>query len=252
MSREYLNALWELTKRELRRKYARSYLGILWSVFYPLLRMALVVFMFTQIFNKGIDNYPVYYFVAYLLFEFWDVSVLTSVTTLRDNSNLLIKSRLPYEIFVLSRVFTAFINMMLGFIPFLGLLIIYRIPLSWTILLFPVDLIFLWLFVSGLSYLVSSLYVSFRDIKDISSKVIMILRYFVAMFYSIDWVSNGVRNFIEHNPPYVFIKIARDSLLYGRVSELKFWIQMVIFGLFFYLFGKIFFELNKDNVVERL
>ena len=39
--REYLNALWELTKRELRRKYARSYLGILWSSLYPFLRMSL-------------------------------------------------------------------------------------------------------------------------------------------------------------------------------------------------------------------
>ena len=40
---EYRFALWELTKRELKRKYARSYMGILWSIFYPLLRMILVV-----------------------------------------------------------------------------------------------------------------------------------------------------------------------------------------------------------------
>ena len=62
--------LWELTKRELKRKYARSYLGILWSIFYPMLRMALVVFMFSTVFNKGIDKYPAYYFVGFLLYEF--------------------------------------------------------------------------------------------------------------------------------------------------------------------------------------
>lgn len=42
----------------------------------------------------------------------------TSLTTLKDNRNLLIKSKLPRELFVLSRVLTAFVNFLLGCIPF--------------------------------------------------------------------------------------------------------------------------------------
>lgn len=68
--RQYWFVLWELTKRELKRKYARSFLGILWSCVYPLMRMALVVILFSTIFNKGIDKYPAYYFVGFLMFEF--------------------------------------------------------------------------------------------------------------------------------------------------------------------------------------
>ena len=45
--RQYWFVLWELTKRELKRKYARSFLGILWSCVYPLMRMALVVVLFS-------------------------------------------------------------------------------------------------------------------------------------------------------------------------------------------------------------
>lgn len=56
--RQYWFVLWELTKRELKRKYARSFLGILWSCVYPLMRMALVVVLFSTIFNKGIEKYP--------------------------------------------------------------------------------------------------------------------------------------------------------------------------------------------------
>ena len=69
--RQYWFVLWELTKRELKRKYARSFLGILWSCVYPLMRMALVVVLFSTIFNKGIDKYPAYYFVGFLMFEFF-------------------------------------------------------------------------------------------------------------------------------------------------------------------------------------
>ena len=53
--RQYWFVLWELTKRELKRKYARSFLGILWSCVYPLMRMALVVLLFSTIFNKVFD-----------------------------------------------------------------------------------------------------------------------------------------------------------------------------------------------------
>ena len=126
MTREYFYALWELTKRELRRKYARSYLGILWSSLYPFLRMLLVVFMFTRIFDKGIDRYPAYYFTAYLMFEFFNVGSVTSVTTLRDNKDLLVKTKLTRKTFVLSRVNTAFINLLLGSIPYIGVLIFYK------------------------------------------------------------------------------------------------------------------------------
>ena len=90
--RQYWFVLWELTKRELKRKYARSFLGILWSCVYPLMRMALVVVLFSTIFNKGIDKYPAYYFVGFLMFEFFATATQTSLTTLKDNRNLLIKS----------------------------------------------------------------------------------------------------------------------------------------------------------------
>ena len=116
--RQYWFVLWELTKRELKRKYARSFLGILWSCVYPLMRMALVVVLFSTIFNKGIDKYPAYYFVGFLMFEFFATATQTSLTTLKDNRNLLIKSKLPRELFVLSRVLTAFVNFLLGCIPF--------------------------------------------------------------------------------------------------------------------------------------
>ena len=252
MSREYLNALWELTKRELRRKYARSYLGIAWSSLYPLLRMMLVTFLFSHVFNKGIPSYPVYYFIAYLIFEFWEVSTLTSVTALRDNKDLYIKSKLPKELFVVSRVLTAFVNFLLGLIPFCIVLLIYRITVTYRIVFFLIDLFFLVLFVIGISYFSAVVYCFFRDIRNLLSRLLMVLRYFVAMFYGIDSVSSGVRNFIIHNPPYVFIKIARDAILYNRISEGMYWSQMIVYSLLSFFVGRVVFEFNKDRVLLKL
>lgn len=141
--RQYWFVLWELTKRELKRKYARSFLGILWSCVYPLMRMALVVVLFSTIFNKGIDKYPAYYFVGFLMFEFLRRRHRRRFITLKDNRNLLIKSKLPRELFVLSRVLTAFVNFLLGCIPFALVLACYRTPITINYYMIPVVLLLL-------------------------------------------------------------------------------------------------------------
>ena len=250
--RQYWFVLWELTKRELKRKYARSFLGILWSCVYPLMRMALVVVLFSTIFNKGIDKYPAYYFVGFLMFEFFATATQTSLTTLKDNRNLLIKSKLPRELFVLSRVLTAFVNFLLGCIPFALVLACYRANVTVYYLMIPVVLLLLLVFTTGMSYLVSIWFVFQRDARNIYSNFIFILRFFVAMFYSVKWVTDGVRCVIVHNPLYVFIFIMRQCVLYGQKPELMYIIQMVVWAIEIFLIGVIVFRKCENEVVERL
>lgn len=244
--------LWELTKRELNRKYARSYFGILWSCFYPLMRMALVVFLFSTVFSKNIPKYPAYYFVAYLIFEFFATATQTSLTTLKDNRNLLIKSKLPREYFVMSRVLTAFVNFLLGCIPFILVLIFYRAKITIHYIWIPFVTFFLFLFTVGMSYMVSIWFVFQRDARNIYSNLVMILRFFVAMFFSVDHVSEGVKQVIVYNPVYAYIKVMREFVLYGNSVDRFYIIQAVAWGIGTYLVGKRVFKNYENYVVERL
>ena len=45
-SKQYAFVVQQLTAREIKRKYARSYLGILWSVLTPLLSMVVLYLIF--------------------------------------------------------------------------------------------------------------------------------------------------------------------------------------------------------------
>lgn len=244
--------LWELTKRELKRKYSRSFLGILWSCVYPLLRMILVVLLFSTIFNKGIDKYPAYYFVGFLMFEFFATATQTSVTTLRDNRDLMIKSKLPRELFVLSRVLTAFVNFLLGCIPFALVLAWYRANVTLYYLWVPVVLVLLLIFTTGVAYAVSIWYVFRRDAMNIYSNILFILRFFVAIFYSIDWVSEGVQTAIRHNPLYIFIYIGRQFLIYGQGVEITYIKRIIIWVAAVFAIGLLIFKRYENEVVERL
>ena len=250
--RQYWFVLWELTKRELKRKYARSFLGILWSCVYPLMRMALVVVLFSTIFNKGIDKYPAYYFVGFLMFEFFATATQTSLTTLKDNRDLLIKSKLPRELFVLSRVLTAFVNFLLGCIPFAAVLAWYRASVTVYYLMIPIVLLLLLIFTTGVSYAVSIWFVFQRDAGNIYSNFIFILRFFVAMFYSVDWVAAGVRWVIEHNPVYLYIYILRQCVVYGQRPEWMYVRNGIIWAAGMFGIGILVFKKYENEVVERL
>ncbi|MCR5546578.1 MAG: ABC transporter permease [Lachnospiraceae bacterium] len=250
--KQYFFVLWELTKRELKRKYARSFFGILWSSIYPLFRMILVVLLFSTIFDKGIDRYPAYYFVGFLMYEFFSTATQTSLTTLKDNRDLLIKSKLPRELLVLSRVLIAFVNFLLGCLPFALVLVWYEAEFSAYYAYVPIILLLFLLFTTGVSYMLSIWYVFRRDAKNFWSNFVMIMRFFIALFYHISWVSDGVQWFIRHNPIYGFIYACRNYLVYGNSVSSFYWMTIGVWTAIVFLMGFLVFRKYENDVVVRL
>ena len=110
-SKQYAFVVQQLTAREIKRKYARSYLGILWSVLNPLLSMVVLSLIFSQLFRRSIDNYPIYYLTGYLLWQTFTGATTAAMTALVDNKMLLLKVKFPMDLFILTRVYTALINL---------------------------------------------------------------------------------------------------------------------------------------------
>ena len=71
--KQYKFVLKELVGREIKRKYARSYLGIVWSVLNPLLSMIVLTVIFSKMFQKSIENYPVYYLTGMIIWTMFSM-----------------------------------------------------------------------------------------------------------------------------------------------------------------------------------
>ena len=95
--KQYFFVLRQLVSRELKRKYARSYLGILWSVLNPMLSMAVLSMIFSTMFKKSIQNFPIYYLTGLIIWQLFSTATSTSITTLVDNRQLLLKVKLSKE-----------------------------------------------------------------------------------------------------------------------------------------------------------
>ncbi len=157
----------ELTMRELRRKYARSALGILWSVLNPLLSMAVLSLIFSGMFRRSIENYPIYYLCGYLIWQMFTAATMASISVFADNRALLLKAQLSPELFLIARVMTAFVNLLFSLIAFAAVLIVFAIPFHAGMLLIPLIFVLLLGFALGISYLLACAYVSFGDVRHL-------------------------------------------------------------------------------------
>ena len=249
---QYAFVIRQLTSREIKRKYARSYLGIVWSVLNPLLSMAVLSLIFSQLFRRSIENYPVYYLTGYILWQMFTGATTAAMTTLVDNKPLLLKVKFPMDLFVLTRVYTALINLGYSLAAYVVMLAVFRIAPKWTMLLSPVIILLLFLFSLGISYMLAAAYVFFGDVKHLYTVALTLWMYCSAIFYPVEQLQGVIRVVIQNNPLYVYIHCMRGAVMTGELPGGTEWLQMVLWGAGVCLLGVMVFRKNRNSIMQRI
>lgn len=250
--RQYSFVIHELTAREIKRKYARSTLGIIWSVLSPLLFMVVLSLVFSTMFKRSIENFPIYYLTGQIYWTLFSTATNSSMTALVDNKNLLLKAKLPKQVFILSRIYTALVNFGYTCIAYILMLFVFQIQPSVNMLLFLADVFFMLLFSMGIGYILSVAYVFFADIKYLYSVFLTLLMYLSAVFYPITSVSETMQKIIGCNPIYVYIEFSRICVMYGEVPEMMMWIKAVAWSLGSFVLGLIIFKKKENQVMKKV
>lgn len=250
--RQYWYVIRELTLREIKRKYARSYLGVLWSVLNPLLTMLVLSAIFSTMFRRSIENFPVYYLTGYIIWQLFNETTRSSMTVLVDNKNLLIKTRIPKTVFVLSRSYTALTNFFFSCIAYVFILAVFRMKMGWTWLLFLVDLVYIMCFAVGVGALLSILYVFFADVKHLYGVLLTLWMYLSAIFYPVNRLPAWMQAVLEMNPIYLFIYFMRTSIMECRVPQMDVWIKMTIFSGGMLVIGIAAFRRKQNDVMIHI
>lgn len=250
--KQYLFAIRELTGREIKRKYARSHLGIVWSVLNPLLSMTVMSLIFSTMFKRSIENYPIYYLTGSILWNLFSSGTNSAMTALVDNKSLLLKTKLPKQVFLLSRVYTVVVNFEYTCIAYVLMLLAFRIKPTITMLLFPLDVLLLLLFTIGLSQILSVIYVFFADVKYLYSVVLSLWMYLSALFYPIESLPWVMQSALEMNPIYLSIAIARGLVMYGVMPEAVLWIRLCIWSVVSMAAGYLVFRKCENQIVQRI
>lgn len=250
--RQHWFVIRELTSRELKRRYARSYLGVVWSILNPLLNMIVMSLIFSYMFRRSIENFPVYYLIGMTIWNLFKTATDSSMTALVDNKMLLIKAKLPRHTFVLSRIYTAVVNFIYSLIPLIGIVVFFRIKITWRIILLVPDFFLLVMFSVGIGFALSIFYVFFADIKYLYEILLTIWMYLSAVFYPAERLPELMQKVLSYNPIYLSIDIARYSILYGSLPYYTEWIKLTLYALGTFSCGIIIFAKCENGVMKKI
>lgn len=247
---QYKDLVKELVSRDIKLKYRRSFLGYVWSVLNPLLIMVVLTIVFSAMFKRNIENYPVYLLSGRMLYEFMTASTNGAMTSVTGNAALLKKTYIPKYIFTLAKVTTCLID----FVFSLGALAIVMIATGatfhWHILLIPYVILQVYIFCCGLGFLLAQLHVFFRDIRYIYKAVTTAWMYLTPIIYPLEQLPKMIQILIKAiNPMYYYVAQFRDLVLYGRFPGPRiFWGGWIFsFGMLFV--GLMIFKKGKDKFI---
>ena len=215
----YRYLLRELVLRDIRKKYRRSVLGVLWSILNPLLMMSVTAMVFSTLFRFSIENYPLYLLVGQIMFTFFSESTTFAMTSVLENGSLLKKIYIPKYLFPLSRVISRCINLLFTLPALVIILLVTGQVLTWGMLTFIFPLVLLFFFCIGFGLLLSTMVVYFRDVYHLYSVFITLLSFSTPVFYPEDIVPSEYRGLLFYNPLYYFVKAFRQSLYNGYMPD---------------------------------
>lgn len=123
----------ELMARDIKIKYRRSVLGVLWTLLNPLFMMIILSVVFSSIFKFDIENFPLYILSGQLIFNFFNDATTSSMTSIIGSAALIKKVYVPKYLFVIARVFSSFINLMASLVALILVMVAMRAELHWTV-----------------------------------------------------------------------------------------------------------------------
>ena len=208
--------------------------------------------VFSYMFKRSIENFPLYYLTGSLFWNLFSEGTNHAMSALVDNKALLIKAKLPRQTFVLSRMYTSLVNLGFSCVPYVLMLLVFRIKPSWTMLLFPLDVFLTLVFTMGVGYLLSILYVFFADIKYLYGVFLRILLYLTAVFYPVSSLPEALQTVVGFNPVYMSIYIARECMVYGRAPHYTAWLKLSLAALISCAAGWIVFKRKQNDVMQRM
>lgn len=259
-----------LVIRDLKVRYKNSVLGIAWSMFNPLLMMAVYTVVFT-ILAGGMDVAvpPVFILAGLLPWNFFSGTVSAATQSVVGNSHLIKKVYFPREVLPISVTLSNLVHFLLALPVYFGMALLMGIPgaelgsywphLLWLPLIISVEVIF----ALGVALITSTINVFYRDMGIILDTLMMAWFFVTPIFYDFEKTLGATHTILGVdipisrlafilNPMASLTAVYRDAMYYGRVLGLDFLLRTALTALVVFCIGFYVFQRNSWRFGEEL
>ena len=218
----YRNLVVQLVRRDILTRYKRSVLGIAWTMLNPLGTMLIMTIVFSQAFGSKVPGFATYVLSGLLAWNFFAQTTNAATLHLVWGGDLLKRIYMPRTAFALSAIGTGLVNIVISTVPLLIVMLINHIPITPSILLLPIPILFLAMFSLGLGLLISTIAIYFADVVDMYQIVLTAWFYLTPIIYPFAIVPPKFQTLIiAFNPMFHLVQLYRVPTYEGRVPTLQ-------------------------------
>ena len=239
----------ELVARDIKIKYRRSVLGVLWTLLNPLFMMIVLSVVFSNLFKFDIENLPLYLLSGQVIFNFFNDTTTSSMGAIISNGSLIKKIYVPKYLFVLSRVFSSFINLMASFTALMLVMVAMRVEMNWTVVFVPIPLLFLVGFSLGIGLILAAITVKFRDIMHLYSVFVTALMYLTPVIYPMSILPAWLTPIVKLNPITNILQMFRNVMIYNSLPSIASMTIAIVECSIMLVFGLYVFYKNQDDFI---
>lgn len=249
--KKYSFLLQQLVNRDFKVKYKRSVLGVVWSLLYPLLTMAVMAVVFSNVFKMSTPgvSYLAYLLSGLVMFNYFSEASNLAMSSVVANFGLLNKIYIPKYIFPLSKCLFVGINFLLSLIPLYIVLFATGTGICIYHVFLPYVFLCLFIFTLGVGLTLAAVSVFLRDMFYIYGIIIMLWTYLTPLMYDINMISARLQPFLKLNPLYHYVNFARQIILYHRMPTPFTWITCLASSVFVLIVGVIIFRKTQDKFI---
>ena len=211
----YRGLVVELAIRDIKVRYKRSVLGILWTMLAPLLNMVVLTLVFSALLQRQIENYPVYFLTGSLFWGFFSQTTSSAASQTAESNEMARRIYIPRSVFVAAAAAVGLVNIGLSLVPLLLLFVGTGFPLHATWVFVPVSLMLALLFTSGVALFVFTLASRFSDVRETYVVVLQLWFFLTPIIYHPSIVPARYRLALWANPMYYLIQTFRRPIYDG-------------------------------------
>lgn len=219
----YWYPLLALTRREIRKRYARTLFGSLWTVLLPLAMLAIYLTVFGFILRSGQTQAQAWDFALNMLagllpFQAFADGLHRACVSLREDRSLLEHEQFPGEVLAAARVLSASVAEVAGMMLLFLAAVFHSGHTTWLILVLPLVMLLRILFTVGLAWVLSILSVFVADVTEVLAFVTTAWLFLTPIMYSPAALPDALAWTLVFNPLHHLVEMYRGVILHGHVD----------------------------------
>ena len=221
--KKFMPLLKNLVSKDFKIKYRRSVLGVAWSVLNPLFTMLVITTVFGKLLKIEVENFATYYIVGFAIWNFFSEATSNSLGSILSAAPLIKKVYIPKYIFPIEKCLFSLVNFFFTLIAVVIVMLFQGVVPSVTAILFPIPVIYCFIFVCGVSLFLSAATVYFRDIQHLYGVLLTMLMYLTPIIYPLELLNDHsfVLRIVKINPITHYVEYFRNLVMYNTIPSLE-------------------------------